>query len=211
MEKILVSRTDGIGDLLLTTPLIHELRLKYPQAEIIALVNRYAAPVLENNPDVTSVMLYDKKEHEQAVKVLKNTYFDAVVAVYPRPELAWAFFTAHIPRRIGTSRRWYSFLFNEKVNISRRNPYKHEADYNLDLVARYIGNATASKEYYYMTDRESDNGAAYIAKKLLEKGSFIVVHPGSKGSAWNLSVNRYTELVEKLCAKGRKVLLTGGP
>ena len=61
--KILVIRRDNIGDLVLTTPLIHALRGRFPEAWIGALVNSYNARVLEANPDLNKVFVYTKAKH----------------------------------------------------------------------------------------------------------------------------------------------------
>ncbi|HEY4374133.1 MAG TPA: glycosyltransferase family 9 protein [Burkholderiales bacterium] len=62
-RRILVVRRDNIGDLVLTTPLIHALRQRFPSAWIAALTNSYNAPVLEGNGDLDAVYAYDKAKH----------------------------------------------------------------------------------------------------------------------------------------------------
>ncbi len=57
MNKILVVRTDRLGDVLLTTPVSTALREMYPQAKISWLVRSYAAPLLEHNSDVDHVII----------------------------------------------------------------------------------------------------------------------------------------------------------
>lgn len=61
--RILVIRRDNIGDLVCTTPLIAELRQRYPKAEIGALVNSYNAEVLRGNPHVDHCFIYKKLKH----------------------------------------------------------------------------------------------------------------------------------------------------
>ena len=61
--KILIIRRDNIGDLACTTPAIAALRVRYPQAEIAALVNSYNAEVLRGNPNVDRVFVYQKLKH----------------------------------------------------------------------------------------------------------------------------------------------------
>ena len=81
-ERILVVRRDNIGDLILTTPLLHALRRARPQAHIAALVNSYNAPVLDGNPDVDAVHVYDKAKHRPdlpRVVVLAQTDRKSVV------------------------------------------------------------------------------------------------------------------------------------
>ncbi|MDB5807716.1 MAG: hypothetical protein JWN73_5038 [Betaproteobacteria bacterium] len=62
-RRILVVRRDNIGDLVLTTPLIHSLRARFPAAWIGALTNGYNAPVLSGNADLNAVYAYDKAKH----------------------------------------------------------------------------------------------------------------------------------------------------
>jgi ADP-heptose:LPS heptosyltransferase len=210
MDRILVSRTDGIGDLLLTTPLFYELRRKYPYAHISALVSPYASELLINNPAVDDILKYYKNRHRTLLDKLKSEKYDAVLAVYPRPDLAWLFLQAGIPVRCGTSSRWYSVFYNRRVKMSRKRSEKHEADYDLMLARELLGGVKAEKEYYYITPQEILDGKDYLKKKDI-KGDFIIVHPGSKGSAWNLNEIKYGELVTGLINAGFQLLLTGGP
>jgi ADP-heptose:LPS heptosyltransferase len=209
INKILISRTDGIGDLLLTTPLMAELKKKYPAAKITVLAGKYAKDVLLNNPSVDEIITYDRNEHKKLFPVLKREKFDAVIAAYPRPKLAWDFFAAGIPARYGTAGRWYSFLYNKPVIMSRKKSEKSEADYNIMTAGGLLDNITADKEYYFVTPKENAEGAQYLAKKSIVS-NFIIVHPGSKGSAWNLSEIKYVQLTNALLKEKFVVLLTGG-
>lgn len=65
LSKLLIIRRDNIGDLVLTTPLIHALRARWPNARIDVLVNSYNLPVLENNPDISNAYAYKKTKHRQ--------------------------------------------------------------------------------------------------------------------------------------------------
>ncbi len=62
-NRILVIRRDNIGDLVCTLPMIRRLRERYPDAWIGALVTRYNAEVLHDNPDLDAVFAYTKSKH----------------------------------------------------------------------------------------------------------------------------------------------------
>jgi len=62
--QILVIRRDNIGDLICTTPLLHGLRRKYPDARISVLVSSYNVEVLKGNPDVNEVFVFLKKHQK---------------------------------------------------------------------------------------------------------------------------------------------------
>jgi ADP-heptose:LPS heptosyltransferase len=74
-SSFLVIRRDNIGDLVCTTPLIAALRAKYPGAWIAALVNRYTAPVLDNNPDLDAVFSYQKAKHRTPGETVPGLYW----------------------------------------------------------------------------------------------------------------------------------------
>lgn len=96
--KILVLRRDNIGDLVCTTPMFRALREHYPAACIVALVNSYTRPVLENNPDIDRVFAYTKAKHRtpgisvlrvywerlRLILRLRHMRFDYIILAAPR-------------------------------------------------------------------------------------------------------------------------------
>lgn len=76
--RFLVVRRDNIGDLVCTTPLVHALRSRFPDARIDALVNTYNAAVLDRNPDVDLVYVYSKAKHRGAGRSVAGVYWDRV-------------------------------------------------------------------------------------------------------------------------------------
>jgi ADP-heptose:LPS heptosyltransferase len=61
--SVLVLRRDNIGDLVCTTPLIAALRAQLPGAWLGALVTSYNAEVLQGNPALDEVFVYEKLKH----------------------------------------------------------------------------------------------------------------------------------------------------
>ncbi len=140
MKKILISRTDGIGDLLLTTPLIKAVKKSEGEPYVAVMAGAYAAELLQNNPAVDEIIVYDREKRKELLMSIKNGKFDACISVYPRFDTASLVASARIPRRIGTAYRWFSTLFfNEPVTMHRKKSEKHEADYNLGLAESLIG------------------------------------------------------------------------
>src|SRR5882672_12512942 len=107
MNKILIVRTDRVGDVLLTTPVSAALRAAFPQVKISWLVRPYTAPLLENNPDVDEILT--------DLNQIKKKMFDAAIVSYPRWKTAWVLWRAGIPLRIGPASKPYSVLFNKRI------------------------------------------------------------------------------------------------
>ena len=60
-KKILIIRTDHIGDMLVTTPVIRAIHKKYPCARIDVVASTAQAVALENNIYVGTIHIYEKK------------------------------------------------------------------------------------------------------------------------------------------------------
>ena len=68
MNKILITRTDRIGDVLLSTPVFRAVRDAYPESHIAVLVRPYAKDIVEGNPYIDEWIIYDKyKKHREEV------------------------------------------------------------------------------------------------------------------------------------------------
>ena len=78
--RILIIRRDNIGDLACTTPAIAALRRHYLNAEIAALVNSYNAEVLQGNPNLDHVFVYQKLKHAGGIA-------SRIKAIYQRLKL----------------------------------------------------------------------------------------------------------------------------
>lgn len=80
--NILVVRTDNIGDMVCTTPLLAAVRRRYPEAWIGVLTNSYSAPVLAGNPDVDEVFVYRKAKHLDAGESVLRAYWSRLRMVF---------------------------------------------------------------------------------------------------------------------------------
>src|SRR6185369_4297503 len=106
-RHIVVSRTDKIGDLLLSLPVFQTLRRAFPQARITALVSSYAKEIVQGHPAIDAVETVEPNESLWALRRrLKNLQADTFIALYPRPKIALAARLAGIPIRVGTAFRW---------------------------------------------------------------------------------------------------------
>ncbi|MCS7152625.1 MAG: glycosyltransferase family 9 protein [Bacteroidia bacterium] len=126
-RRWLISRTDRLGDLLLTLPMGNFIRVHLPEVEPTFLVSSYAAPLVElHNPPFPLITWAEKT---------RLSGYEALIHVYPRREIAWRGLQDRIPRRVGTSRRWYHWLTcTDLPSVKRQYSGKHEALLNLMLL-----------------------------------------------------------------------------
>ncbi len=197
MKKILLSRTDKLGDLVLAIPLA--TALKRDGNYVGFLVRKYQAPLLEHHPDVDEILFIEK------VKPRDLNNFDVFIDVFPRFKTALLAFRAGIKTRIGTAYRLWSFLYNRRVKLHRRPSVTHEYIYNFKLLEP-LGNFEPVKPRLFVTEEERKR-----ARELLTglKRPIIAVHPLEGGTGPDVDISVYRQITEYLRAKGINVIHIG--
>jgi len=62
--RLLITRVDRIGDVVLSTPIPREIKRKYPDSFVAVLVRDYTKDVYTNNPYVDKIIVYNKDEND---------------------------------------------------------------------------------------------------------------------------------------------------
>jgi heptosyltransferase-3 len=212
MNRILIVRTDRLGDVLLTTPVAAALREYFPQAKLIWLVRPYAAPLLEQSPDVDEVLSDAGSSVGALSGTLQERHFDAAIVAYPRWRTSWAVYRAGIPLRIGPASKPYSVLFNRRIWQHRSEGKKHEADYNLELLEplgvpfkRFATKLVLSEE-----DRRKARERLQ-GRRVSFLQPLVFLHPGSGGSSGCWPLSHFMALGDLLQEQGCDVVVTAGP
>ncbi len=131
MFKILVSRTDNIGDVILTLPMLGIIKNHYPDCSLYFLGSNYTQPIAARCEHIDHFIAVE----ELTLDSLKTLELDVFIHVYPKKYLAVLAKKAGIPVRIGTSHRLYHWsTCNKRISFTRINSHSHEAILNLNLL-----------------------------------------------------------------------------
>jgi ADP-heptose:LPS heptosyltransferase len=221
VKHVLVSRTDRLGDSILTLPLCGLLRARFPGIRITYLGRRYTAPVVARSPHVDAVLAWDDLaatgNPAQALRDAAATVpFDLALHVFPDRDIARAVASARIPRRIGTSRRWYHWLWaNERVPLHRKGSRLHESQLNVQLIVPLLGlKALPSRDELRPLVTLVPPAPSERIRALLtaarDGGRFVlVVHPMSGGSNANWPLEHVRSLIDQLDPSRFRVVLSG--
>ena len=215
INRILIVRTDRIGDVILTFPMIPVLHSSFPSASLAILLQNYTKNLAEGQEGLSSVITEDsggkKKKFFSLLAELRKYQFDAVVVAYPRFRIALLLRLAGIPLRIGTAYRWYSFLFNRKVYEHRKTVEKHEAEYNLSLLKELGCEIPLNiKTQLAITQKEKEKAASIRAQLgLTDSDKVVILHPGSGGSARNWKPENFALLASVIARKKFCVFISG--
>ncbi len=216
MKRILLVRTDRVGDVVFITPVIREIRKTFPDAFIATLTRPHTQKLMLNNPhlDATITDDLDKESFWRVVKELRKYKFTHGLLMMPTERAAYQMFLAGIKNRIGVGHKLYEVITGMKsVSRNKYIPLRHEADYCMDL-ARRIGVKTDNiKMEIFVTDEEKKDADIFLENAGVPINfKKIIVHSGSLGSAPNWSEKKYLSLLKGILAEkslgNTKVLLT---
>ncbi|GAB3836930.1 glycosyltransferase family 9 protein [Hymenobacter jeollabukensis] len=218
MKTFLVSRTDAIGDLVLTLPVCGWLKQRYPGCRVVLLGRDYTRAVAAACPAVDEFISDDdlqKLPAAEQVATLRAVGADAVLHVFPSRRLARLCQRARIPLRIGTRNRWFHWLScNRLVPLSRRHSPLHEAQLNMELL-RPLGLTAipALAELVPLGRLAADSPllpahAAMLARERPEQLN-IILHPRSRGHGREWGLEHYGTLARALHQRGHRVFVSG--
>jgi ADP-heptose:LPS heptosyltransferase len=209
--KVLVVRNDKLGDFMLTWPAFAALKAGLPQAEVHALVRDYTRPTAELCPWIDQAIMAPETGAGIAgwralVRQLRAAHYDVVITLFSTTAVATACLAAGIPYRLAPATKFAQVFYNHRLVQRRSHSEKPEWEYNLDLVRHFLGDhgvaAAPLPEPPFLcfpTDEVAALRRAFCRDHGIEAGArLVLIHPGSGGSAGNLSLEQYATLAAAL-------------
>jgi heptosyltransferase III len=216
-KRIIISRTDSIGDVMLTLPLCAWIKAKFPSCTIIFLGKGYTKSVVNAFDLVDEFVdwkaICDEPKVEQLAR-FRDLNADAIIHVFPNREIASLAKAIRIPVRVGTSHRSFHLLTcTHRPRFTRKRSELHEAQLNHELLRPFglteiptLDVISASTTHFHAPNVELPE---FISNVLQNDAKSIILHPKSHGSAREWPMEKYVELTNELVARDYRVFFTG--
>ena len=210
LSNVIISRTDSIGDVVLTLPLATLLKQAFPHLVIGFMGVKYTQAVIEACSAVD--IFIDVEDFKTKEITLDGKKPDCIIHVLPSKRIAKRAKQLQIPHRIGTINRLFHWLTcNHLVRLSRKNSPLHEAQLNLKLLKPFgIKFDYSLKEianFFGMTNIQT------LPEKfanLLDSQKFkIILHPKSRGNGREWDLNHFISLIEILDTEKFQIFVSG--
>ena len=202
-----------IGDMILLTPALRALKKGLHDANITVLVNPLVKELMERNPYLDSVIVYDKRGTQKGIRGmwkmadrLKLERFDIAVILHPNSvRSAILSYMAGIPERVGSKIRGRGPFLTMKV-AWRRNV--HEVQRYLDVVSSIV-NVDRNGKLEFWGIREEDE--TFVNDVLGDHtGPVVGINPFTTWPSKRWPVERFARLVDLIsCRFDTRVVLTG--
>ena len=212
---IIISRTDSIGDVVLTLPLAGIIKQYIPGSTLIFLGRNYTKEVIGLSQHVDEFISYDailKLPESEKIAAFKKLNATHIIHVFPVKEIAILAKKASIKNRIGTTNRlWHWFTCNIKISLSRKNSDKHEAQLNTKLLE-----PLGIHKEFSLDELASFYGFTHLpvlekqyADLIPSNTTNIILHPKSKGSAREWGLDNFSKLIRELDKNTHTVFISG--
>jgi len=226
--KILVISLAGIGDTLMATPFVHELRANFPDATIDVLVMWAGArDLLENNPHINRVwhrnlITGGQVAAVQFLRSLRREGYDCSINTHPQSRIHYrlAAFLVGAKQRFSHEYECTGWLDRQLMTRSLPQDYAKPAAENNFAFLPWLGARPQLARHeleIFTTPAEEQWAADFLAQHGLTGQPWLGVHVGSGGTK-NLALRRwplenYIGLARRLQAErhGLPVLFFGGP
>lgn len=212
-KKILIVQTAFIGDVILATPLAQAAHAMFAPCIIDFMAIPAAANLLEKNPSIHRVLIFDKRGQQRGVaalwrfaKALRAENYDLAIVPHRSLRSALLVWLAHIPQRVGFDRNAGAFLFTQRVRYQE----KHEVERNLDML-RPFGKIPERLKPRVDWDEVDAACVAELTKNADSKRVWCALAPGSVWATKRWPVDRFAKLANALVSElHANVFLIGG-
>ncbi|HEX6768726.1 MAG TPA: lipopolysaccharide heptosyltransferase II [Candidatus Binatia bacterium] len=218
-DNVLVLQTSFLGDMVLTLPLIAEIRRRFPVKKLSLMCTPLGQELLQDYPAIDEIIVDDKKMQHRGWRglldqaaLLRQREFTMALTPHKSARTAYLLYKANIPQRIGfrQSKGW--FLFHRRAE---RDPSRHDVERNLAILEPLgVRLQDCAREIELVPAPEVQNA---VARKLRDLGvdggkTTIGVNPGSIWPTKRWRMEGFAEFIDLVKARiDCQVLLFGAP
>ena len=219
-QRILIIRLDRLGDVVLSTPVIQALRAKFPDAYLAMMVRPACREIIDGNPLLNEVIVYDKDVLHRSVKAtwrfarrLRAHHFDTAIVLHPTNRSHWIVRFAGIPMRVGYDRKW-GRLLTHRVPHAKQEGEQHEARYTLQLLEPLgIRDVEPHPSVPVNAEAAASAEALLTAAGIALGETIVAIHPSASCISKRWMPQRFAEVADRLIREhgARVCIVAAGP
>jgi len=212
INKILVIKLRAIGDVLISTSVLPNLKNKFPNAEIHFLTEPQSGALLKYNPFIDKLIIFGRKDkgYLKFLLKLRKEKYDLVFDLFCNPRSAQMTFATKAKYRIGYSFRLRKYAYN--VLLKSRSDYVHNVDFNLDELRALDIDIINRLPILKISELEENFAENFYLNIVQNSDEIIGINAGGgwESKLWNLE--KFAHLADMLIDNfGFKVIIFWGP
>lgn len=207
MKRILVIQTAFLGDVILATPVLSELKRLFPDAQLDMLVKKGNESLLLNNPHLHELHILNKSSGKwkaifKLIKEFRKSEYDLVINLHRFGSSGLITALSKGMRKYGFRKNPFSFLYTKRF-AHKIGDGTHEVERNLSVIAEFGAQKKARPELF-----PSEKDLATVQE--YAKGNYYCIAPASVWFTKQLPADKWVELIQKLDSEAT-IYILGAP
>lgn len=206
VQNILVRMPNWVGDLVMATPILTDLRNAFPKASITAMCKRPLCELLEKDASIDELFCFTRPTNDflrrddlrDIIAKIAAGKYDTGILLTNSFSSAWWFWLGKVKRRIGYSGHFRRFLLTDAVKPSQEKEHQVN-DYKRILVPLGIGISETAPRLF-VSEKEVEESKTLLYQRGYTKGKKLIgINPGASfGSAKCWPPERFRALAMRL-------------
>ncbi|HEU64116.1 MAG: ADP-heptose--LPS heptosyltransferase 2 [Candidatus Anoxychlamydiales bacterium] len=214
-KNIIVRMPNWVGDLVMATPILFDLRQKFPASTITAMVQKPLCDLLKKDENINELFCFKKikqlflrrKENKNIIENLIDGKYDLGILLTNSFSSAWLFYQGEVKNIIGFRKDFRSLMLNKALSYPKEQI--HQVEKYKQLLKPLDIERSITKPKIYVDKKEIEN-----AKELLYQRGYkddqrlIGINPVAKyGMAKCWPIERYKEVAKRLCSNEKNFIV----
>lgn len=218
-KNILVRMPNWLGDLVMATPILTDLRHRWPEAKITAQCQGILSTVIQGDPHINAVLGFkkpnnwlSKQDHASVLAPLNETGFDLGVLLTNSFSSAYWYWRGNVKHRIGYATHGRRWLLDYAIPFPEQRKSQHLVITYKMLLEPLGVPVSQTPPRLYVSKEEQQTARERIIAQGVQSGDLIIgINPGAAyGSAKCWLPDRFKQLTRELLNNPKiKVLYFG--
>lgn len=207
-KNILVRMPNWLGDAVMATPILEDIKKYYPEASLTAMCQTNVGMLLTHDPNINEIFSYKRpsgwihrRHHLEIIESLRKGDFDLGVLLTNSFSSAWWFWRGRVNNRLGFACNMRSWMLDKAVPFPAARETQHLVVTYKALLQPLGIPVSTTPTRLYLTNDEIDDAKELLRRYDIEVGRHTVVgiNPGAAyGSAKCWLPERFEEVTRRL-------------
>ena len=217
-QNIIVRMPNWIGDLVMATPVLSDLRKAFPKASITAMCRTPICQLLKEDGSIDELFCFTKprngflrrEEKRDIIAKIAAGKYDVGILLTNSFSSAWWFWQGKVKRRIGYAAHWRRLFLTDPIPVSKENI--HHVDFYKNLLEPLGIPKSQTAPRLFVSEKEVEESKQHLYQRGYVKGNKLIgINPGAAyGTAKCWLPDRFRALASKL-AEDATVVFFGDP
>lgn len=217
-KNIIIRMPNWLGDMVMATPVIQDIRTAFPNARITAMAPSSLAPLLTGNPHLDEIFAFTKsnaflrKENKDIVRKIQLGHYDLGLLLTNSFSSAWWFWRGSVKQRIGFAQEMRGIFLTNSIKTPPQKNKEHLVITYKRLLAPLGISLSNTSPSLYITEEEKKWVNGFLDELKIPKGYQIIgVNAGAAfGPAKCWLPERFSQAAKKMLEKEQRALLFFG-